>query len=62
VFDDDLEPRTRAKKPKPLDNMSVDELKAYVAELQAEILRVEAAINAKQTHMAAMDALFKKPG
>ncbi len=62
MFDDDLEPRTKANKPKPLDTMSVDELKAYVAALQAEILRVEAAITAKQTHMAAMDALFKTPG
>jgi uncharacterized small protein (DUF1192 family) len=42
--------------------MSVGDLKEYVATLQAEITRVEAAIKAKQSHMAAMDALFKKPG
>ena len=59
---DDLEPQKQTKKPKPLDDMSVDELKEYVANMQAEIVRVEAAIKAKQTHMAAMDALFKKPG
>jgi uncharacterized small protein (DUF1192 family) len=61
VFDD-LEPQKQTRKPKPLDDMSVDELKGYVANLQAEIVRVEAAIKAKQTHMAAMDALFKTPG
>jgi uncharacterized small protein (DUF1192 family) len=58
VFDD-LEPQKQTKKPKPLDDMSVNELKDYVAALQAEIIRVEAAIKAKVAHMAAMDALFK---
>ncbi|MDB5395783.1 MAG: hypothetical protein JWM91_3289 [Rhodospirillales bacterium] len=56
---DDLEPQKQTKKPKPLDDMSVNELKDYVAALQAEIIRVEAAIKAKVAHMAAMDALFK---
>ena len=59
---EDLEPRTQTKKPRPLDDMSIDELNEYVANMKTEIARVEAAINAKQTHMAAMDALFKKPG
>ena len=58
---DDLEPQKQTKKPKPLDDMSIDDLKEYVANLQAEIARVEVAMKAKQSHMAAMDALFKKP-
>jgi uncharacterized small protein (DUF1192 family) len=58
---DDLEPQKQTKKPKPLDDMSIDDLKEYVANLQAEIARVEVAIKAKQAHMTAMDALFKKP-
>jgi uncharacterized small protein (DUF1192 family) len=58
---DDLEPQKQAKRPKPLDTLSIDELKDYVTELKAEIVRVEAAITAKQAHMAAMAALFKKP-
>ncbi len=58
---DDLEPQKQTKKPKPLDDMSIDDLKEYVANLQAEIARVEVAIEAKQAHMSAMDALFKKP-
>ncbi len=59
---EDLEPTKKIKKPKPLDDMSVADLKDYVTALQGEIVRVEAAIKAKQTHMAAMDALFKTPG
>jgi uncharacterized small protein (DUF1192 family) len=59
---EDLEPRNKAKKPKPLDDMSVGDLKDYVAALQAEIVRVEAAIKAKQAHLEAMNALFKAPG
>jgi len=59
---DDLEPQKQTRKPKPLDDMSIDDLKEYVVNLQAEIARVDAAIKAKQAHMNAMDALFKKPG
>ena len=58
---DDLEPQKQSKKPKPLDTLSIDELKEYVTELKAEIVRVEAAIGAKQAHMAAMASLFKTP-
>ena len=59
---EDLEPRNKVKKPKPLDDMSVGDLKEYVAALQAEIVRVEAAIKAKQAHLEAMNSLFKSPG
>ena len=62
LIDDDLEPTNKPKKPKPLDIMSVDELKAYVEALKAEIARAEAAIAGKSAHLAAADALFKKPG
>ena len=59
---EDLEPQKQSKKPKPLDNMSVGDLKEYVAALQDEIVRVEAAIKAKQAHLEAMNSLFKTPG
>ena len=62
LIDDDLEPKNRPKKPKPLDTMSIEDLKAYVDELKAEITRAEAAISAKSAHLAAADAFFKKPG
>lgn len=56
---DDLEPQNQPKKSKPLDGMSIDELKLYVVALQDEIVRVEAAITAKQAHMQAVSSLFK---
>ncbi len=61
LTDDDNEPRNRPRKPRPLDNMSIDELKQYVVDLKDEIVRVEAAIQAKEAHKAAMAALFKTP-
>ncbi len=59
MLTDDLEPQKQPRKPKPLDGMSIDELKSYVLALQDEIARVEAAIAAKQAHMQAVSALFK---
>jgi uncharacterized small protein (DUF1192 family) len=59
---DDLEPQKQPAKPKVLDTMSVDELGAYLEALKAEIVRVEAAMAAKQAHLSAASALFKKPG
>ena len=57
---DDLEPRHRKVPPKPLDGMSVEELADYVAELETEIVRAEAAIKAKKSHAAAAALFFKK--
>ena len=62
LMDDDLEPRNGPKKPKPLDGMSVDELRDYIDALKAEITRVEATLSAKSAHMAAAAALFKQSG
>lgn len=61
AFDtDDLEPL----RPKPsaleLETLSVEELTEYIAELEAEIDRVRAAIAAKQDHRSSADAIFKK--
>jgi uncharacterized small protein (DUF1192 family) len=58
---DDLEPQKPVPKPKQLDGMSVDELRAYIADLQAEIVRVEAAVKAKEAHKLAAAAFFKTP-
>jgi uncharacterized small protein (DUF1192 family) len=44
-----------------LDMLGVDELKAYIAVLEAEISRVKAAISAKDAHKAAAAAFFKTP-
>ncbi|MBU6475001.1 MAG: DUF1192 domain-containing protein [Alphaproteobacteria bacterium] len=61
MFDDDLDPKTRKPKPRPLDNLSVPELKEYILQLKEEIARAEADILKKEKHKAAADALFKSP-
>ncbi|TCZ59905.1 DUF1192 domain-containing protein [Roseicella aquatilis] len=48
--------------PAVLDSWDVEDLKHYIAKLQAEIARAEAAIAKKQAHRGAADAFFKKPG
>ncbi|HYB09284.1 MAG TPA: DUF1192 domain-containing protein [Alphaproteobacteria bacterium] len=57
---DDLEPRKQTPKPKLLDPLSVDELEAYIQELQDEIARVRAEISKKQAHLNAAATFFKK--
>lgn len=59
MFDDDLDPRTKKPTLKKLDNMSVEELDAYIGAMKAEILRVEEEIKRKKAHMAAASSLFK---
>lgn len=43
-----------------LDPLSVDELHARIAALEAEIARVRAKIDAAVSHRSAADALFKR--
>ena len=57
---DDLDPRNAKKKPLNLDDMNIEDLKEYVATLQAEIARVETKIKAKQSHASAAASLFKR--
>lgn len=44
----------------PLDDFSVEALRAYIGDLQAEIARAEAAIGAKQGAKAAAEAFFRR--
>ncbi len=63
IFSED-EPLPRPKKlllPPPLDLLGIAELEAYIAELQAEIARVEQTKAAKHAHQAAAAAFFKAP-
>lgn len=55
---DDLEPR-QAKR-RPLESMSIEELEAHVAELQAEIERARAVIADKKAHLGAAESLFRR--
>lgn len=44
----------------PLDNASVGELEDYIAELEAEIARVRAALAKRADVRSAAEALFRK--
>lgn len=58
---DDLDPRAPTPTaPRPLDPLSVEELTAYIARLEGEILRARQAIAAKEKVRAGAEALFKK--
>lgn len=57
---DDLEPRPTVSSPPNLDRMSVYELQDYIADLEAEIARVQVMIAAKQDHRSSAESVFKK--
>ena len=58
---DELEPQRVGAKPRDLQQMSVGELQDYIAALDAEIARAEAAIAKKEAHRSGIEALFGKP-
>ncbi len=58
---EDLEPRPKPAWQKPtLDPLSIEELQAYIGELEAEIARVREAIARKQQDRAGAESLFRK--
>jgi uncharacterized small protein (DUF1192 family) len=57
---DDLDPKTKKPAPVDLALMSIEDLKLRIAEHEAEIERMRAAIRAKETQRSTADALFKK--
>ncbi|MGF1594747.1 MAG: DUF1192 domain-containing protein [Kiloniellaceae bacterium] len=56
---EDLEPRKQKPKPKDLEILGVDELEAYLAELEAEAERVKQKIQAKKAYLSGADSLFR---
>ncbi len=54
-----LRQASAAKLGQPLDGASVDDLRLYITALQAEIMRVERTIAARQGVRSAADAVFK---
>ena len=56
----DLEPRNKPAKPKDLSLMGIEELEAYIAELETEIARVRVEITAKLGQRRGAEALVKR--
>ena len=57
--DQDIEPLHKKPKPKDLDVMSIEALKEYVADLEAEIERAKVTVVAKEDHRSKVDSIFK---
>ena len=59
IEDDEREPRNMLAKKRDLVPLSIAELDAYIAEMEAEILRVREAISAKRQQRSGAEGLFK---
>ncbi len=57
---DDLEPEKKKPKPKNLDEMSIEALGDYIADLEAEISRAQGMIAEKQEARKGAETFFKK--
>ena len=57
--EDEPKPTLRRVAPLPLDPLGVAELRDYIAELQVEIARAEAAIARKQGHRGEAERFFR---
>jgi uncharacterized small protein (DUF1192 family) len=58
--EEELEPRRKPRQPKDLTLMGIEELETYIAELEAEIARVQIEITAKRGQRRGAEALFKR--
>jgi uncharacterized small protein (DUF1192 family) len=59
MFNDDLPKPKTTEFPRNLDKMSVEELKSYIADLQAEIIRAEQDMHKKEASKNAASSFFK---
>jgi uncharacterized small protein (DUF1192 family) len=59
IESDENEPRSKPAKQRDLVPLSIAELELYIAEMEAEILRVREAIAAKQQQRRGAQGLFK---
>ncbi|MBN07198.1 MAG: DUF1192 domain-containing protein [Rhodospirillaceae bacterium] len=57
---DDLEPLKRKSTPMNLEIMSLDALRAYIADLEAEISRARSEIAAKEIARQGAEEVFRK--
>ena len=58
--EEDLAPQRQKPKPRDLTPVSVAELEAYISQLEAEIARACAEINAKRKQRGGAEQLFKR--
>ena len=58
--EEDLAPQKAPAKLRALDDLSIEELEEYIAELEAEIRRVRADIEKKQRHREGVEGIFKR--
>ena len=58
--EEELEPRRKPAQPRDLTLMGIEELETYIAELEAEIVRVRSDITAKLGQRRGAEALFKR--
>ncbi len=56
---EEFEPRKAIAKPVDLDNLGVEELRDYLAELETEADRVRAKIASKTDYRGAAESFFK---
>ena len=57
---EDLEPQKKRPEPKKLEEMSIEALSEYIAELEAEVARVREAIETKREARAGAHSIFKR--
>ena len=57
---EDLEPRIPKPQPRKLDDLSIADLKDYIAELEGEIDRVRRTISGKEAARQGASTFFKK--
>jgi uncharacterized small protein (DUF1192 family) len=55
---DELDHYRPTSKPRDLQQMSVEDLKDYIASLEEEIARAEEMVARKETHRSGIDSLF----
>ena len=58
--EEEIEPRRKPRQPKDLTLMGIEELETYIAELEAEIARVQIEITGKRGQRRGAEALFKR--
>jgi len=57
---EDLEPKKKKPPPRNLEEMSIEALHEYIAELEAEVERVRQSISAKEKARVGAEGIFRR--